>query len=328
VGLLPRTIWLGGIVGLVGIIALGVFLLGPKNDDLSLGTIVVENTELLNQAFSSGLKDTDADNDGLRDWEENLWGTDPHNADTDGDGTSDGEEVDRDRNPVKAGPNDDLSSRIVDENSSSEELTATDAFSREFFTDYLVLRKSGNLDSTSAQNLLLAGTLEKEKVTFTEDLLTREDIHINSVTTVESLHQYGNIMGNIIELYSVKNRNEAVILLDALQTEDVKKLNELVPIQESYASMRKSAQEILVPEGVADAHLSLLNSFFRIEMTIVAMRKIFEDPLQSISAIATYQNNSTKLALSLIAINDIFKNEGVVFNSSESGYFFPSLFKK
>ena len=35
----------------------------------------------------------DSDNDGVYDWEEALFGTDPHNPDTDGDGISDSEEI-------------------------------------------------------------------------------------------------------------------------------------------------------------------------------------------------------------------------------------------
>src|SRR3989344_1761050 len=42
----------------------------------------------------------DSDNDGLKDWEEVLWKTDTHQADTDGDGTNDKDEVAASRNPL------------------------------------------------------------------------------------------------------------------------------------------------------------------------------------------------------------------------------------
>jgi hypothetical protein len=65
------------------------------------------NQDVLKQAaldvIESSANDTvDSDNDGLKDWEETLWGTDPHKADTDGDGTPDGQEVKDGRNPLKA----------------------------------------------------------------------------------------------------------------------------------------------------------------------------------------------------------------------------------
>lgn len=48
----------------------------------------------------------DADQDGLTDEEERLYGTDPRNSDTDGDGYSDGAEVRSGYDPLKASPGD------------------------------------------------------------------------------------------------------------------------------------------------------------------------------------------------------------------------------
>ncbi len=50
----------------------------------------------------------DADSDGLTTAEESLWGTDPTNADTDGDSYRDGAEVTARHNPTIPGPNDKL----------------------------------------------------------------------------------------------------------------------------------------------------------------------------------------------------------------------------
>ena len=48
----------------------------------------------------------DTDGDGLRDWEEELLGTDPNNPDTDGDGFLDGEEINSGHNPLVKAPGD------------------------------------------------------------------------------------------------------------------------------------------------------------------------------------------------------------------------------
>jgi hypothetical protein len=48
----------------------------------------------------------DTDNDGVPDLVENVYHTNPHKADTDGDGTNDGEEIAKGRDPLKPGPND------------------------------------------------------------------------------------------------------------------------------------------------------------------------------------------------------------------------------
>src|SRR3990167_6963602 len=62
---------------------------------------------------NSALLAKDGDSDGLKDWEEQLWKTDPYNPDTDGDGTGDGQEIKLGRNPVLAGPNDKFDSETI-----------------------------------------------------------------------------------------------------------------------------------------------------------------------------------------------------------------------
>lgn len=51
-------------------------------------------------------QNVDTDNDGLKDWEENLYKTDKLNPDTDNDGYLDGEEINSGHNPLVKGPND------------------------------------------------------------------------------------------------------------------------------------------------------------------------------------------------------------------------------
>jgi len=63
----------------------------------------------------------DADEDGLADWEEVLWKTNIKNADTDGDGANDAEEIKANRNPLVKGPDDKLDSATI------KEISFTDA---------------------------------------------------------------------------------------------------------------------------------------------------------------------------------------------------------
>jgi hypothetical protein len=51
---------------------------------------------------TTSMTDRDSDVDGLPDWEEHLYGSDPLKFDSDGDGTPDGQEVKEGRNPAKA----------------------------------------------------------------------------------------------------------------------------------------------------------------------------------------------------------------------------------
>lgn len=70
----------------------------------------------------------DSDNDGLKDWEENIYGTNFKNADTDNDGTTDGEEIKLSRNPLKNGPDDKFSLDLSPTNDQNRTTAISNAF--------------------------------------------------------------------------------------------------------------------------------------------------------------------------------------------------------
>lgn len=84
---------------------------------LAIGLILFINAYSKKEAFSKlniwGGKESiiesqnkDSDNDGLQDWQEALYKTDPLNPDTDGDGYLDGEEINSGHNPLVKAPGD------------------------------------------------------------------------------------------------------------------------------------------------------------------------------------------------------------------------------
>lgn len=98
-GLGKRLFWVFGIFAVGGLLVITFVPFKKKT-----GTAVSPKTK--EEALASLNRDTDTD--GLKDWEEKIYGTDPAKTDTDGDGTPDGEEIKTSRNPLRAGPDDAL----------------------------------------------------------------------------------------------------------------------------------------------------------------------------------------------------------------------------
>ncbi|MEK7502815.1 MAG: hypothetical protein AAB556_00015, partial [Patescibacteria group bacterium] len=98
--------------------------------------------------------DKDTDNDGLKDWEEQLWTTNPTLTDTDGDGTKDGDEVKAGRNPKIAGA-DKLENpeEIIKKDSADSATTFTAKIAEEFGKNYFAGKGlvGGEALSASAQ---------------------------------------------------------------------------------------------------------------------------------------------------------------------------------
>ncbi|OGD66657.1 hypothetical protein A2Z61_00915, partial [Candidatus Campbellbacteria bacterium RIFCSPLOWO2_02_35_12] len=129
------------------LLAVAIGFLASRSSHSQYGTIGILSVNNLNAEIQAeaikNIAEKDSDRDGLKDWEEALWGSDPHNPDTDGDRTPDGEEVVVGRNPIIAGPNDKLYNTLAlkkkeDDNKYPEkDLTATDLFAQNLFAEYL-----------------------------------------------------------------------------------------------------------------------------------------------------------------------------------------------
>lgn len=325
-----RTTWVVGTGGLAILLVLGVLsYTSQKKVASEAGTLSLERNQILEQAIQKGLGDQDRDRDGLRDWEEGLWGADPDNPDTDNDGTRDGEEVDSNRNPTKAGPADELPAREVSKGVIADEpLSSTDVFARTFFSDYLTLRQTGQLQTQSGKDQMVAQLLAtNEGGDFVKTNYDESDIFQSPVSSTEALRQYGNAVGNIITTFSIDNRNEAVVLLDALQNDDPTILDELIPIQEVYKNIHEEIQKLIVPKDAVRMHIDLLNGIATIENTIAMMRETFTDPLQTIAALKSYEENVTALHLAFSNAHSFFSGRGITFDQSEAGYLFADIVK-
>ena len=139
------------------VLVFGIYKLTNGNSTTNQPLIPILSTtnDAAVAAIQKSLAEKDSDKDGLKNWEEALWGTDPNNSDTDGDGTPDGEEVGLGRNPTIKGPNDKVSPPVADtgENGSTqnEASTATSRVARATFAQYLQAKQNGGAISQDIQ---------------------------------------------------------------------------------------------------------------------------------------------------------------------------------
>src|SRR3989344_5662922 len=222
--------------------------------------------------------------DGLKDWEEELWKTDAANADTDGDGTIDGEEIRMERNPLVAGPSDRLDSEIAKariNGTFAQEETETDVVSKRFFGRYLKLRKKngGNITPADVENLIT------EALT---DIPTDAPLNKYDVTDItvrgsgkEVLHAYGNAIASVIMAQSPELESEFDVLKEALESEDQKTLERLNPNVNLYEAVLKDLLAVPATQETAEIHVRILNAFDGIKEATEGIQKLFTDSIQA-----------------------------------------------
>lgn len=317
---------------LISIIVFALLLLGGAALLKREKTETVYNMALKeNIAKAAEILNRDKDGDALKDWEEELWKTNPAIPDTDADGTTDGEEIRLRRDPLVPGPNDAFDEKTVQEKINEvpkKPETETERMSREFFAGYLELKQQGGgkISSEALQGLvydtfLSASLLSEEGKRYGATDIKTED------SGEEALREYGNQIGALIAAHSPSDLPEDpfTIFKRAVETENPDELADLGRYTAEYKGMTEDLLALTVPEKAARIHLELLNAFQGIAENTAALEKIFTDSLKAMPAIAQYQKNAEALATAIKKLQALFIKERIRFNQDESGYLLETI---
>ncbi len=268
----------------------------------------------------------DSDNDGLKDWEEAIWGTDPHNPDTDGDGTTDGDEVKLHRDPLKAGPNDSLDT--VANIAQSATTTLTNQLNLDFATRYLITSGlNGGQPLNTSQKLgledIFSQNLQKT-VANHQDMYAQKDVIIS---VIKSPREYINEVAQADKTYfSGISGSELDIVRDALTTKDYSQLQKLDPHMQAYDKLIKFMLAEKVPPSYLDFHLELLNSIDNLKYSDGEMKKIATDPLAVVAGAKIYGEQIKRLFADFKNLKANMDRDNIVFNENEPGRYYYQYF--
>ena len=288
------------------------------------GGLAANPFSLLESEKSSDLTKKDTDSDGLKDWEESLWGTDPDNPDTDGDGTNDGEEISLNRNPTVAGPDDKIDNTLLqnlEEDSNYSDFSKTDAVSRIFFRKYLILQQSeGNIDEETRNTLVDEAIEDIFKETNSPQIYKESDLNIIS-NSDGALRSYGNKIVSIVDVYVKQNpENELTVFEEALETKNEKTLESLNVSSEMYGKISKDFVKMAVPKELVSTHLDFIEVYLKLSRSAGNMSSMFSDPVLGIVGFKEHvQTLNTQISLSQ-SLKEYFKQKGIIFTKTESGY--------
>ncbi len=274
---------------------------------------------LLDEIVKTSLADSvsDSDNDGLKNWEENLRKTDPKNPDSDGDGTTDGDEVAAGRDPLKTNtakkgqtPNDILEVRINNNSSTTEPiLTETEKLARELFSTYLSLNKGDKTLTIEEQASMIDNVLNKAKNNVKLDYKTYTTKDFSSISgqiTKSIIDKYKQDLRKALDYAHTKSGNgttsELTILQSALDDENENALNDLDPIIKEYSLLTKELLKIKVPSVAVKDHLDFVNNVSFVGQAISYMKTKYNDPVVILAVLNDYK---THVALMWSALNKL-----------------------
>ncbi len=308
----------------------GLFaLLEYKNQGKTINNESV--ISVADQKLIDSIATKDTDQDGLKDWEEALWQTAPNNPDTDADGTKDGEEIAAGRDPLKKGPDDQLTLESASTTpKTTKSLTTSDQFSRELFTRYVTLKQNGGGDPADYNNYadLVLTYIDKEAAAMSAKSYAAADFKVIANETPADIRRYGNEFGAFfVDDKRPDFENELVVLQRATENNNPLELAKLDANIAAYEKILAGLLKISVPNSFLPDHLTLANAVATIIVGIESMKLSFSDPIKAAAGLKNYPDASGNLLPLLQSIGGGLEESGVTFAQSETGFRFINLIK-
>lgn len=250
-----------------------------------------------------GLALGDRDQDGLFDWEEALWGTDPDKRDTDGDGVSDGEETKSGRSPLTPGP---------------DEVTAAPILRIPQRAPHGP-KKTGTPSTQSAQE---TGAGNGGAQTRTETIPPAGSSSKEETAGEREVREYGNRLALI--LLSTVSEESEIAAFKGFLAEDAEPhaSARLQAIAADYAKRASLLEAAYVPASAETLHRNLAE---RTSAQADAVKRIASYRDYTDSTLSTWDTYTERVRASgraLYALALFFKESGVRFSSDEDGAIF------
>jgi len=240
-------------------------------------------------ALTEAVAKQDDDNDGLKNWEEILWKTDPQNSDTDGDGTEDNAEILAGRDPTLPGPDDQTSSpAALTINTEGEEVvTSVDYLAADLLVEYAALKEDGtdpNAEKDILDELIVGSAQGIEIKTYTQ-----EDFVVSqNAATKESLEIY---YANFLEIFTaIENTTgyEIQLILASVQNNAPQELEKIDRSTAIHDKMIEGLLAIETPRELISEHVSFTNNLHITNESIKNVRMINENPVLALASLQAY----------------------------------------
>jgi len=278
-----RVILRKKIILIIGII---LILIGAGIAFSKKGKVEISLKEKKENSLSQNI---DSDNDGLFDWQEIFYGTDPKNPDTDQDGILDGEEVKEKRNPLKKG-NDSLIQSFDTSTipfSEEEKINFTQYFASIVLGQMIVNTKVGNPVSSKENIEATLKVLEKKM----PELLNQFEIETNypqknsiKICKNNSKKEIEKYFETFLKLFPpiFKEFDSEFLLKEIFINHNPK------PIEAFTKELKEKKEEFknqCVPQGYLEIHQEMIGFFSVIENIFETFLEWEKDPLKTLVAI-------------------------------------------
>lgn len=264
----------------------------------------------------------DSDFDGLPDWQESLYGTDPFNPESFQAGIRDGDAVAQGliqpKMVVRPGE------EPVDIDSIPGVIAApaslTDRFSQLLLTQYLQNRGTTPPTKEEIAGFVTNGVQALAESGAVEDAYGPEDVRSTPDSGTPALQQYATNAGLALSSSMRPIEKGELSYFQDLIRGDTKAAKNIREIADMYANAGKALMNTPVPQEAQQAHLTIANALALTAKTTTDLASFEKDPLQALIALGLYDRGTDSLSEGFLSLDRIFTIRGILPVSDGAAY--------
>lgn len=315
-----RTVRLAGASLLALLLIAGAYTASGPNPFFGLITIAeAQSAEELLKEYA--VKDTDTD--GLPDWQEALYGTDPANPESFKAGIKDGEAVAQGLIEPKVAVREDEASTDIDSipGTTAGPNTITERFAQTLFSQYLSNRGETQPTSEEIVSFVKAGVNELSTESVSPARFKVSDLKVVVTSDTQAVTMYAGALETVFAQNTTPSeKNELYYFQDALR-DDATALTKLKDISEAYADIANGMMQLSVPQDVATSHLAIANAFMHMSEVTGDLATLKSDPLRALMGIGLYDRFANDVVSSFANLHTVFLSKQVTIAEGVPGFF-------
>ncbi len=281
----------------------------------------------------------DSDHDGLPNWEEALYGTNPYKADTFGLGMTDGEAVARGLIVPKAftlpstvaTSTQPKSSTTTPYDLASKPGTLTSLFAKNLLSSYLTHKALNNGAKLSKQQMndIVQQAMGQINIQATQQTpyRTLSQIKVSGSGEV-AMRAYATAVQKAFSKHTItQDKGVLTYLQEAEQNPSTASvpLAHVRAIAGVYRDSAASLAQMTVPREVLQAHFELVNAYAQMANVSDSLSKVISDPITAMLALSEYKKDVLALAKGFTDMGTAFQSAGVTLAPSDPGASFVNL---
>lgn len=257
-----------------------------QENGLSYGNLALES-----------LVNKDTDDDGILDWEEGLWGTDPTKKETTA-GVPDSTAINKLKSEQSSstGTTNEQGEPLLNEGQNNATLTQTDKFSRELFATVASLSQNGVMDQATIDQL--SSSLADQ----IQNSAPRKVFLISEIKTInndrfQTFLSYYDALNDIDKKYKIDYTALDVLGQFVIDENNVD-VSALIKLDLIIANTNKTIGAMVkmsVPTSISTLHLNAVNALQRLSENLSDIRLYDTDVVVAINGISQYMENAEKL---------------------------------